>query len=94
MTVSGHDRLADIEAALEYGYGGVTDDAVVWLLAEVRRLRALLADLADVEPLALDQNQRPYCLSCGVNARWNDGTDGWTVDHYADCPWKLARVAL
>lgn len=68
--------------------------AVPALLAEVRRLRALLTDLADVEPLALDQNQRPYCLSCGVNARWNDRTDGWAVDHYADCPWTLARAAL
>jgi hypothetical protein len=67
---------------------------VPWAAHEIERLRALLCDLADVEPLALDQNQRPYCLSCGKNARWSDRTDGWAVEHDADCPWTTARAAL
>jgi hypothetical protein len=38
------DRIGDLEAALRYGDGGVTDAAALWLVEEVKRLRAALVE--------------------------------------------------
>lgn len=64
---------------------------VEWLVAQVRGLYAIVKDLADEDPLALNDDRDVVCPLCRTTA-WEG--DVPPFKHLASCPWRRAVEAM